>query len=207
LVDPALLAPLQADLQNVAPHFVDASEANRQTLTPEEQKIKDDVIALFAARQSDNQQYYSGIWLDAVGKRYVLVSQPSADSAYDVVVDSKTGSTAIIPNGASYASHYLPLERQDSEGRHIALYIGYQDLYTYTLDQGSFVLVPGSKLSGSETYHSGRSDFRIDPEETHVGDSITISVFDSSQIVQNPDAQENGMQTMSKKVREVTLPF
>ena len=79
---------------------------------------------------------------------------------------------------------------------------------THTTQDG-MVLVSGSQLSGNETYHSGTSDFSMVPVQTHTKSSITISVFDSSQMVQNPDAlsQPTAMQTMNKKVREVTLSF
>ena len=200
-VDKAALTQLQADLKNVTPHFIDASKANGQTLTPEEQKIKDDVVALFTAGMPDNKDYYSRLWLDAVGKRYILASQPSAGSSIDEIIDSQTGTVMPI---SSEANIYLA-----SEGRDIALYINYQAIYTYALDQASVLLMPGSQLSGNETYHSGTSDFQLEPEQTHTKNSITISVFDSSQTVHNPDAlsQPTAMQTMNKKVREVTLSF
>lgn len=194
----AELAQLQSDLPPVAPHFIDSSRTNAQALTPEEQKIKDDVVALLAAGQPDGSDYYSGLWLDAVGKRYILLSQPSAESSLNELVDSQTGKVAIIPGGAYFLT---------PEGRDIALYIDTQSIRTYTLDQSDAVLVPGSQLSGTETYHSGTSDAYFIPEQTHTADSITISVFDSSHTVQNPDAQPNGMQTMNKKLREMTLSF
>lgn len=195
----AALVQLQADLQNVTPHFINASKAYEQTLTPTEQKIKDDVIMLFTAGMPDNKDYYSQLWLDAVGKRYILVSHPSAGSSIDEIVDSQTGTVVPISGEANI---YLA-----SEGRDIALYINYQAIYTYTLDQESVLLMPGSQLSGNETYHSGTSDFMLVPVQMHTKNSITISIFDSSQLVQNPDAQPNAMQTMNKKVREVTLSF
>src|SRR5665213_1893570 len=197
----ATLTQLQTDLQGVTPHFLDANRANRQAYTPEEQKIKDDVIAVLTAGQSDNGDYYSGLWLDAVGKRHILVSQPSAGSSIDEIVDSQTGK--VTPISAEAAYYLAP------EGRNAALYLGNQAIYIYTLDQGGVALVPGSQLSGNETYHSGTSDFQLEPVQTHTKNSITIPVFDSSQIVQNPDAlsQPTAMQTMNKKVRDLTLSF
>lgn len=198
-VDQAALTQLQADLKNISPHFTDIYKDGRQTLNPEEQKIKDDVVALFTAGMPDNRDYYSRLWLDAVGKRYILASQPSAGSSISEIIDSQTGTVMPI---SSEANIYLA-----SEGRDIALYINYQAIYTYALDQASVLLMPGSQLSGNETYHSGTSDFQLAPVQTHTKNSITISVFDSSQIVQNPDAQPNAMQTMNKKVRQLTLPL
>ena len=198
-VDKTALAQLQTDLRSITPHFIDASKANGQMLTPEEQKTKDDVVALFTARMPDNKDYYSGLWLDALGRRYILVSQPSAGSSFDEIIDSQTGNVTPISAERAY---YLA-----SDGRDIALYIGTQAIYTYTLDQADVVLVPDSQLSGNDTYHSGTSDFQLAPEQTHTKNSIIISIFDSSQIVQNPDASPNAMQTMSKRVREVTLSF
>lgn len=80
-------------------------------------------------------------------------------------------------------------------------------MYTYTLDEGTFVPVPGSKLSGNETYHNGKGDISLLVDETHTDNSIHISVFDGLQSVQNPDAQPNAMQTMNKKIREMDLTF
>lgn len=196
-VNQAALLQLQAELQNVTPHFIDASKAGGQSLTPAEQKIKDDVIAIFVAGHPEGTDYYSQLWLDAVGTRYILVSQPSAESSFDEIIDSQTGKVILVAGEARY---YLA-----SEGRNTALYLGTQAIYLYTLDQDGIVLVSGSQLSGNETYHSGTSDFSMVPVQTHTKDSITISVFDSSQMVQNPDAQPNAMQTMNKKVRQITF--
>ena len=199
-IDQVALAQLQADLQEITPHFIDASKANGQILTSQEQKIKDDLVAVFlATNPGGDKDYYSNVWLNAVGKRYSLITQPSGGGSYDEVIDSKTGKITVVPGEARY---YLA-----SEGRDIALYIDNQAIRTYTLDQADAVLVPGSVLSGNETYHLGTSDLSIVPVQTHTKNSITISVFDSSQIVQNPDAQPNAMQTMNKKTRIVTLPF
>ena len=199
-VEKTALAQLQTDLQKITPHFIDTRTQSQQVLTPTEQKIKDDVVALLLAENpGGDKDYYSGLWIEAVGKRYILVSQPSAESSYDEVIDFQTGTVTPIAGEARY---YLA-----SEGRDIALYIDTQAIRTYTLDQADAVLISGSQLSGNETYHSGTSDAYLVPDQTHTKNSITISVFDSSQIVQNPDAQKNAMQTMNKKLREVTLPF
>jgi hypothetical protein len=200
LIDKVRLTQLQTDLQGVTPHFLDANRPNKQTFTPEEQKIKDDVVSvLLAANPGSDMDYYSGLWLDAVGKRYILATQPSGGSSIDEIIDSQTGKVTPISAERVY---YLV-----SEGRDAALYLGIQAIYTYTLDQDGVVLVSGSQLSGNETYHSGTSDFQMAPVQTHTKNSITISVFDSSQIVQNPNAQSNAMQTMNKKVRSPTLSF
>lgn len=198
-IDKVSLTQLQTDMQGITPHFLDANRSNRQTYTPVEQKIKDDVVAVFlAANPGGDKDYYSGLWLDAVGTRYILASQPSAESSFDEIIDSQTGKVTQFPGGAYYLA---------SEGRDIVLYISTQAIYTYTLDQVDVVLVPGSQLTGNETYHSGTSDAYLAPVQTHTKNSITISIFDSSQIVQNPDAlsQPTAMQTMNKKVRQITL--
>jgi hypothetical protein len=195
-VDLAAVVQLQTDLQGITPYFVDSRSFDGKPLTPQEEKIKNDIVAILVSKEPDNREYYSQLWPRAIGKRYVLVAQPSADSYYDILIDSKTGESTSLHNAASYLTHYLPFERPQSasNGRQAVLYIGYKDLYTYTLDQPSFVLVPGSKLSGNETYHTGASDFRLDPEETHTDDSIHIVVFDSSKTVQNSNAQSNTIQ-------------
>jgi hypothetical protein len=197
----AALAQLQTDLQAVTPHFIDRSDSGAQSLTPEEQKIKDDLVAVFIAQNPGNDKdYYSNAWLNAVGKRYILASQPSGGSSLNEIIDSQTGKITLIPEGG----YSLALE-----GRDAILYIDTQAIRTYTLDQADAVLVAGSQLSGNETYHSGTSDFTLVPVQTYTKNSITISVFDSSQLVQNPDAksQPTAMQTMNKKVRTVTLSF
>lgn len=194
-----MLARLQTDLQAITPHFIDTDRMNAQSLTPEESEIKDDLVGLFITEHRDDQDNYNTLWLNAIGKRYILASKPVAETSYDEIVDSQTGTVTPISGEARY---YLA-----SEGRDLALYIDTQDIRTYTLDQAGAVLVPGSQLSGNETYHSGTSDAYLVPEQTHTKNSITISVFDSSQIVQNLNAQPNAMQTMNKKIREVTLSF
>lgn len=196
----AALTQLQRDMQGITPHFIDVERIQAQSLTPEESEIKDDLVGLFTAEDpASDEDYYSTLWLNAVGKRYILASKPIAETSYDEIIDSQTGTVTRIPGEARY---YLA-----SSGRNIALYIDTQAIHTYTLDQADAVLVPGSQLSGTETYHSGTSDAYLEPEQTHTKNSITISVFDASQIVQNPDAQPNAMQTMNKKVRQVTLSF
>lgn len=190
------LEQLWVDLQTATPHFVEATKADAQTLTLSEQKIKDDVTALFIAGQPDSSDYYSQLWLDAIGKRYVLISQLSIRGSHDEILDSQTGKVTPIPGEVRF---YL------APDKNIALYIDYQAIYIYALDQPLFVLVPGSKLSGNETYHSGLSDAFLVPKQTHTKDSVAISVFDSSQLVQNPDAQPNAMQTMNKNVRQIKL--
>lgn len=197
----AALAQLQADMQGVTPHFIETGDDNRRTYTPAEQKIKDDVVALFVAGQPEGGDYYSQMWLDAIGTRHILATRPSGGSSIDEIIDSQTGKVTPVSAEAAY---YLA-----SEGRNAALYLGTQAIYIYTLDQDGMVLVSGSQLSGNETYHSGTSDFSMVPVQTHTKSSITISVFDSSQMVQNPDAlsQPTAMQTMNKKVRDLTLSF
>ncbi|MDO8604270.1 MAG: hypothetical protein Q7K40_02625 [bacterium] len=194
------LMQLQADMQGVTPHFIKTGDDNRRTYTPVEQKIKDDLVTfLLAANPGGDKDYYSGLWLDAIGKRHILVSQPSSGSSINEIIDSQTGKVTPISAEREY---YLA-----SEGRNAALYLGTQAIYIYTLDQDGVVLVSGSQLSDNETYHSGTSDFQMAPVQTHTKNSITISVFDSSQTVQNPDAQSNAMKTMNKKVRQLTLPL
>jgi len=208
VVDPSLITQLQADLQSITPYFVDSRSYDGKPLTPQEEKIKNDVISILVAKEPENKEYYSQLWIRAIGKRDVVVMQPSADSYYDILIDSQTGETSYLKNAANYIVHPLPFEHHDpASGRQAVLYIGYQDMYIYTLDEGTFVLVPGSKLTGSETYHSGTSDAYLNAEETHTDNSINISVFDSSQVVNNPYVSGSAMNTMNKKLREVDLTF
>lgn len=209
-VDPALLTKLQTDLQSITPYFVDSRSFDGKPLTPQEDKIRNDVANILAAKVVANGHGddYSQIWPIAIGKRYVFITVPT-HTYYDILIDSQTGESSYLQNAASYAAHRLPFERPQpaSNGRQTVLYIGYEDIYTYTLDEGTFVLVPGSQLSGSETYHNGKGDFSLFVDETHTDNSIHISVFDGSQVVQNPNAQPNALQTMNKKLREVDLTF
>lgn len=196
-VDKATLTQLQADLQNVTPHFIDSSKANGQILTPEEQKIKDDVVALFLVGQpSNDKDYYSGLWLDAVGTRYILASQPSAESSYDEIIDSQTGKATPIPQGVRF----------NLASKSAMLYIAPQAIYTYMLDHAATNLVTGSQLSDTETYHSGEADMPdVIPHQTHTDTSITISVFDSSKRAPNPALGQGA--TMNGEVRKVTLSY
>lgn len=191
------LIKLKSDLSRVTKtKFIKRGEI----LTPELQNIYNDILTFLEEKEPDNTEYRSQLLLTAVGKRYVLISQPSAGSSYDEVIDSQTGEMNSISNGANYASFYLPFEG----GKDIALYIGDKDIYTYGLDQRSFLLAAGSKLLGTETYNSGKYDSpTVSPEQTHTADLVTISVFDSSQLVVN---KETGI-TMYKKVRDVTVPL
>lgn len=193
------LAQLQNDLQNVTPHFIDANKASRQMYTPEEQKIKDDVVRFsLASNPEGDKDYYSGLWIDALGKRYILITQPIAESSYDEVIDSQTGTVTPIPEAARYDL--------SSGGRNAVFYIDTQHIYLYTLDQPATTLVSGSELSGTETYTSGIADNPdIIPSESYTQNSITITIFDSSKRVPNPKLGVGA--TMNGAVREVTLSF
>lgn len=194
------IAKLLSDMKNVMPHFVDATRVHSQALTPEESEIKDRVVELLIAKNpGGSEDYYSAIWLNAIGKRYILISQPSAESSHDEIIDSQTGTVTPISGEVRY---YLT-----SEGRDVALYIDYTSVHIYTLDQPDVVLVKGSQLIDNETYHSGTSDAYLSPVQTHTTHSMTISVFDSSQIVPNPESQPNAIQTMYKKLRDIVLTF
>lgn len=196
--DSALLAALRADMQGVAPHFIDSQKANGQPLTPHEQKIKHDLVALMSSSQKDDEEFYSQLWLDAVGTRYILASQPIAESSYDEVIDSQTGTVTPIPESARYALSALD--------RNAVLYIDTQHIYLYTLDQPAPTLVPGSALSGTQTYTSGEADNpSIIPRMSYTPDSITITIFDTSKRVPNPQLGVGA--TMNGAVREVTLAF
>lgn len=205
------LAQLQDDIQSVTPHFIANNEGGgHASFTPEEQKIRDDLVALYTARyavafpSSPSSAWLvtaqNGIWLNAIGQRYLLVTEANVKSATDVILDVQTGQATPIP-GSKKLRYYLAPERG------IALYIDSQALYTYTLDQASATLVAGSQLSGTETYHDGYIGgigIEINPQETHTKNSITISVFDSSKSVPNPDVLGA---TMYAKVGQKTLSF
>lgn len=195
----AALAQLQADMRGVTAHFLDASRSDRQTYTPAEQKIKDDLVAVFLAINPGNDKdYYSNGWIDAIGSRYILFTQPSGGGSYDETIDSRTGKATVIPGEARY---YLA-----PTGRNIALYIDTQTIRTYTLDQADAVVVKGSQLSGTETYTSGEADNPgIIPRMSWTPDSITITIFDTSKRVPNPKLGVGA--TMNGTVREVTLSF
>ena len=199
----AALAQLQSDMQNIEPHFVDARLQTQQTLSPAGQKIKGDVAELYSARYtalepagiviSAEDLLRSDLWLSAIGKRYVLVTEAGAENIQDEILDSQTGKVSYIQSLDMY--DLVP-------NRELVLYIDSQALYTYSLDQATTTLVAGSQLSGSETYHDGVEEILDHAQQTHTADSITISVFDSSRRISNPDVGN-----MYAKVGQKTLAF
>lgn len=200
----AALAQLRDDLKNATPHFLSRKKATgEEAFTPEEAKIAEDVLTLFAAQYAESNpgapilklKIGNDVMLNAIGKRYVLAAQAGAESARDAIIDAQTGTiTSIMPN----TRYYLAPQRNT------VLYVDRQALYTYTLDQASAVLVPGSQLSGIETYHNGVEGLGIEvnPQQSHTNSSITVTIFDSSKTLQNPDGA-----TGYAKVRETTLSF
>ncbi len=206
------LAQLQADMQNITPHFIlDNKEASAPSVVQEETKIRNDVVALYAARyaadlpadhaQSALVEAQNNVYIGAIGKRYILVTEASK-FAIDETLDVQTGQAKPFYNDGNTKREYLTPERD------IALYIEPKALYTYSLDQAGPTIVAGSQLSGTETYHSGYIDgattVLINPVETHTKNSITISIFDSSKSVPNPDVSGA---TMYAKVGQKTLSF
>ncbi len=212
-------AQLQADVQSVKPYFVvDKGESRNAIMVPEEQKmeqkIRDDLVMLYAARYyamrgsipADRAgvlvEAKNGIWLDAVGKKYILVTETDVKMTRDVILDLQTGQVTPITNKDGESLHYSLAPE-----RNIALYIEPQVLFTYSLDQATTTLVAGSKLQGTETYKSGLEDGPspgIIPQETHTKNNITISIFDSSRIVPSPDVPERPMHA---KIGQKTLSF
>lgn len=209
----AALAQLRADMQHVTPHFIPNDDGSAGVkYSPEEQKIRDDLVTLFAARyaaasptspaQSLLLEAGNGIWPHAIGKRYILLTEASK-FAIDEILDTQTGQ--LVPftsNHGETERYYFAPEKS------IALYIDPRSLHTYSLDQATTTLVESSQLSGTETYHNGYIDgatnLLINPEETHTTDSITISVFDGSKSVPNPDVPGT---TRYAKVGQETLSF
>lgn len=199
----AALAQLQSDLKPITPHFVDASSQTEQTLTPEDHNIKNDVAELLSAQYSaaypslpartPEDLLRSDLWLSAIGRRYVLITQSGAERTSDAILDSQTGEVTRIPSLDIYDL---------APDRDLILYIDTQALYTYSLDQATTTLVTGSRLSGSETYHDGAEEILDHAHESHTTDRITISVFDSGSRVPNP---EGG--TMYAQAGQKTLAF
>lgn len=197
------LLNLQADMRDVAPHFIVPTWQQGQTLTSDEKKIEADVAALLstqiAAAHPNNPRFTvmpgNDFWLNAIGTRHVLISQAGADSFNEAILDSRTGALTPIPGDVAL---YLAPERN------AALYIGPQAIYFYSIDEASATLMPGSQLGGTETYHNGVGGLGIivQPDETHTEDSISISVFDSTTSVPNPDGG-----TMYVKTGQRTLSF
>lgn len=202
----AALTQMQGDMQNVSPHFIVPTWKQGQTLTAEEKSIETDLGTLLTAQNTTanpNNPVFrfmpgNDFWLNAIGKRYILIGQAGADSAFDAILDSQTGEITTISKTLRY---YLAPERD------IVLYIDKQSLYTYSLNQATTTLVVGSHLSGTETYHNGYIGgigIEINPQETHTKNSITISIFDSSKSVPNPDVPGA---TMYAKAGQKTLSF
>jgi hypothetical protein len=194
------LTQLQTDVTNVTPHFIATSEQG-QVLTSEEQKIEADVAAVLSGQYSvanPNERpltFTPGMdfSLEAVGKNYILITQEGSDKSNDAILDIQTGSVTPIPGN-------VPLWLTPNNQK--ALYILPQSIYTYVPDQDSAVLVPESQLSGTETYHDGVEALGIivEPQQTHTNDSITISIFDSSKVIPNPDGGTKYMKIGQKTV-------
>ena len=103
-VDPALLTRLQADLQEHHAVLRRQQKLRRQTsLTPQEDKIKNDIVDILVSKEANNGNgdYYSQMWPVAVGKRYILIMQPTR-TYYDILIDSQTGESSYLQNAASY---------------------------------------------------------------------------------------------------------
>ena len=121
------LAQLQADMQNVTPHVIANNEGGgHASFTPEEQKIRDDLVALYAARYAATSPSspasawlvtaQNGIWLNAIGQRYLLVTEANVKSAIDEIFDVQTGQVMPI-SGSNKLRYYLTPDRD------VALYI------------------------------------------------------------------------------------
>jgi len=126
-------------------------------------------------------QAQNGIFLNAIGERYILLTEADVKKARDQILDTQTGDVTPVPGGLRF--YFAP-------NREIALFLDLQAIRTYSLDQASATLVPGSQLSGTETYHSGYAEgigADMNPQYTKTKNSIIISVFDSSKMVSNPD--------------------
>jgi hypothetical protein len=196
------LAQLQTDTQNMTPHFIVPTWKQGQTLTPEEKKIETDVATLMGAQYAtaypNNPAFKfmpgTDFWVNIIGKRYILITQLGADKSNDVILDSQTGQMIQIPG-------IIPLYLPESD---IALNIGAQAIYAYSLDKASSTLVAGSELSGTETYNDGIGELGppIAVQETHTKNSIIISVFDSSKAISTPDGG-----TMYTKIGQKSLSF
>lgn len=78
-VDSVLLTRLQTDLQHSTPHFVDSRDYNGQSLTPQEEKIKNDIIDISTAKVVANGygDDYSQSWPIVIGKRYIVITVPT----------------------------------------------------------------------------------------------------------------------------------
>ncbi len=200
------LTQLQSDMVNITPHLVVPTWQQGQMLTTDEKKIEANIGMLLTAQyvvtypKNPVFKFRPGndFWINAIGKRYILAALAGADSLTDVIIDSQTGQVTPI---SKTLRHYFAPERD------IVLYIDKQSLYTYSLDQATTTLVAGSQLSGTETYHNGYIDgvgIQINPQETHTKNSITISIFDSSKMVENPDVP--GAQ-MYAKIGQKALSF
>ncbi|MFZ1075649.1 MAG: hypothetical protein WAN50_04725 [Minisyncoccia bacterium] len=202
--DDVALSQLRTDLLPVTPHFIVPTWQQEQNLTAEEKKIATDVAIVMSSQYSaafpnnpplsPEKMLQFDIWLDAIGKRYILFTQSGADKSSDAILDSQNGEITPIPGNIAL---YL------APKRNIALYVTTQALYTYSLDQSTTTLVAGSQLSGNETYLGVLDGMGpITLRETHTNSSITIVTYDSSTLVPNPDGGN-----MYAKVGQKTLSF
>jgi hypothetical protein len=165
------LTVLSQDLAMLTPQsisdFNDPDVDAATPLSPTFQKIQNDVVAFFVAKDPDNEDYYSGLLLEAVGQRYILVSLPGPEYN-DALIDSLTGNVNDFGLVKSFAT---------SKG--LAVYIIDQDIYTYIPDEPTIKALPGAKLPKTETYLSPFDGEFTAPAFTHTDNTVTVAIFNN----------------------------
>jgi len=192
-------AQLMADLTTITPQFVEYKQGadGKQILSPELEKIKNDVGAILIGPGPYDSSTGSDVLLNAVGKRYVEIT---------ITRPTGAGSSPQILDSATLKSQNISGLFQFVVGK-TAVYVSATDICTYTLDQPSCIPLPGAKLFGNEVYGDAEmvAGYFEPLDLSHTNTSMTIAVLEW---VPNPE-QSSPTNTVPskilKKVRNVTL--
>ncbi len=189
-------APTTAsELTKVTPGLIEYKQdgEGKQILSLEFEKIKKTAADIIKAKDPGSEEYYAYLIIRAVGKRYVLMTNPTVRGGNDIVVDfvNKTSKPISSVGDSAFYTKYT------------SVYISGNKISYYKLDAPDSLVLPNSELSGGETYHAGDGDFVLSPKETHTDTTLTIAIFDSKIFLQDPNnpTDPGGF----KKLRDITF--
>lgn len=177
---------MSMNLTTIVPQFIDDKEREGVPLSPDLKKIKDAVA---------NRMGYesSRVILRAVTPGTVLVTAITNTGGNDSIFDLATQKNTFVSNLGGVNS----IKINDT-----IVYIDNEKISYYKLGQSSFLPLITSELTPPETYNSGEADIAPTIHETHANKTITVSVYDSSQLIGN--ASTNDYKGF-KKIREATF--
>jgi hypothetical protein len=167
--------------------FVDDKELNSVPLSPVIRQVK-------AALARSLGEDVSRIRIRAIAAQTILVSIMTTTGWNDILIDTASGKRTFVSTGGIYS-----IMLGDT-----ILYVDRTIIQYYRLGQESFFILPGSQLSGTETYMSTVGNIVDLPSLTDTEGMITISVYDIKQEVRDPVTKEYVGQ---QKTRDVTFPL